>query len=79
MRDIEANEEITFDYCMTISDDLFDRMECHCGAKNCRKVITSDDWKLQSLQEKYKCYFSYYLQQKIANSPGQVNFHLPAL
>lgn len=79
MRDIEAGEEITFDYCMTISDDLFDRMECHCGAKTCRKVITSADWKLQSLQEKYQGYFSYYLQQKIANFHGQVNLHPPTL
>jgi SET domain-containing protein len=29
MRNIEAGEEITFDYCLTIKDDW--RIECHCG------------------------------------------------
>jgi len=65
MRDIAVGEEITFDYCMTISDPLFAKMECHCGTKSCRKIVTCNDWKLKSLQDKYQGYFSYYLQQKI--------------
>jgi Proteins containing SET domain len=65
MRDIATGEEITFDYCMTISDDLFARMECCCRTTNCRKIITCNDWKLPELQKKYQGYFSHYLQQKI--------------
>ena len=69
MRDITVNEEITFDYCMTISDDFFDKMECRCGAETCRKIVTCNDWKRKELQDKYRGYFSYYLQQKIENTP----------
>jgi uncharacterized protein len=78
MRDIAVNEEITFDYCMTISDDLFAKMECHCGTKNCRGIVTSDDWKRKDLQDKYQGYFSYYIQQKIVNlsiEPLKHNVH----
>jgi SET domain-containing protein len=65
MRDIAVNEEITFDYAMTISDNLFAKMDCHCGASNCRGIITCNDWEQPSLQKKYHGYFSNYLQQKI--------------
>lgn len=41
-------------------------MECSCGAPNCRKVITEHDWKLPDLQQRYRGYFSQYLQEKIA-------------
>jgi SET domain-containing protein len=68
MRDIAINEEITFDYCMTISDDIFFKMDCCCGTIDCRGTVTSNDWKQKSLQNKYQGYFSYYLQQKIDNS-----------
>lgn len=65
MRNIEIHEEITFDYSMTISDDLFFKMNCCCGAADCRGIVTSKDWKNKELQNKYLGYFSYYLQEKI--------------
>jgi hypothetical protein len=40
-------------------------MECHCGAPNCRKVITGQDWRRKDLQEKYAAYMSWYLVEKI--------------
>ncbi len=64
MKDINKNEEITFDYAMVVSGHKF-RMECNCMSKSCRKVVTGDDWKNPKLQKRYKGYFSYYLQQKI--------------
>lgn len=64
MRDILPGEEITYDYCMTDAD--FDhRFRCSCGAKNCRKVITTRDWERPKLQNRYKGYFSWYVQDKI--------------
>lgn len=63
MRDIEPDEEITFDYAMSESRDL--SMECHCGKALCRKKITEDDWKLPELQKKYSGYFSEYLQKRL--------------
>jgi len=64
MRDIKPGEEITFDYAMTDSD-YDDYFKCNCGAKNCRRIITGNDWKKPALQKKYRGYFSYYLQEKI--------------
>lgn len=65
MRDIEAGEEITFDYAMTLGGDEPYSMECLCGKENCRKIITNEDWKNPELQEKYKGYFLWYLEEKI--------------
>ncbi|MBI5152980.1 MAG: SET domain-containing protein-lysine N-methyltransferase [Parcubacteria group bacterium] len=66
MRDIQPSEEITFDYAMTDNFDF--RMECFCGSYNCRKVITGHDWLKKDLQEKYRDYFSRYLQEMIDTS-----------
>jgi hypothetical protein len=40
-------------------------MECHCGASTCRRIVTGQDWRRPDLQEKYRGYFSWYLEQKI--------------
>lgn len=64
MRDIKSGEEITFDYGMN-SDDSDDYFQCNCGSKNCRKIITGQDWKIPKLQKKYKGYFSWHIQEKI--------------
>lgn len=71
MRDIKQDEEITFDYAMT--DANYEGMEspppvpmtCLCGSRNCRKIITGDDWKIPTLQKRYKGYFSRYIQDMI--------------
>ncbi len=63
MRDIKSGEEITFDYAMSESSDF--SMPCACAALDCRKMITGNDWKMPKLQQKYKGYFSDYLQEKI--------------
>jgi uncharacterized protein len=64
MRGIAPGEEITYDYCMTDAD--FDySFKCSCGAKACRGVITTNDWKNRRLQKRYKGYFSWYVQDKI--------------
>ena len=66
MRDIGAGEEITFDYVMTDTCEgvMMDR-SCFCGSPNCRKTITGGDWKREDLREKYKGYFSNYVQRLI--------------
>lgn len=69
MRDIEVGEQISFDYCMVLSkpsdvEELYE-FECKCLSKLCRKSITWDDWKKPDLQQKYKGYFQWYLEEKI--------------
>lgn len=63
MRDINANEELTFDYAMLDNEDY--EFKCLCGSPNCRKIIRGHDWKIKELQDKYKQYFAEYLKEKM--------------
>lgn len=63
MRDIQAGEELTHDWATTDDDDY--AMECRCGAPNCRKVVTGQDWRRKNLQEKYKNYIAWHLAERL--------------
>ena len=67
LHDIAAGTELTYDYAM--SDDSgqedWDSFSCHCGSADCRHVITFKDWRLPSLQARYKGFFSTYIQSLI--------------
>jgi len=64
MRDIESGEELTIDYAMF--DDSPDySMQCSCGSKICRGMLTGDDWKDPKIQKKYNGYFSWYIQRRV--------------
>ncbi|HEV2990559.1 MAG TPA: SET domain-containing protein-lysine N-methyltransferase [Candidatus Angelobacter sp.] len=65
MRDIVAGEELTHDWAMTDFDDY--QKNCNCGAACCRRIITGQDWSKKELQEKYRGYFSWYLERKISH------------
>ena len=60
LRDVDAGEELTFDYAMS-DGEPYDEFDCHCGMPTCRHKVTGNDWKLPSLWEKYEGYFSPYL------------------
>jgi len=63
LRDIAADEELTFDYA-TNSDEP-EEMICRCGAPTCRGKVTGDDWREPDLQRKYDGYFSWFIQRRI--------------
>lgn len=63
MRDVEPGEELTHDWAMTDDDEY--EMECRCGAASCRKRVTGRDWRRKELQEKYRGYISWYIEEKI--------------
>lgn len=65
MRDIEAGEEITYDYAMSDGTG-YDEFECKCRSPQCRGWVTSSDWKLPGLWHRYDGYFSPYLAQRIS-------------
>jgi SET domain-containing protein len=68
MKKIKAGEEAVFDYAMTLCQSKNVEpyhMDCLCGKRNCRKVITDSDWEKPELQEKYDGYFQYFIQEKI--------------
>jgi uncharacterized protein len=64
LRDIAIGERISVDYG-TINSSPHMEFDCHCGAPNCRKRVTMDDWKKPELQEKFKGCFIPYLQRRI--------------
>ena len=66
LRDIGKDEELTFDYANT--DDEEYEMRCICGARTCRGVVTGRDWQKKEIQERYRGYFSWFLQKKISES-----------
>ena len=64
LKDIQQDEELTFDYAMTDASE-YDEFICACGKSNCRKKITGNDWKSLELQQKYKGFFSAYIKKLI--------------
>src|SRR5262249_55358196 len=43
----------------------YDQFPCGCGATTCRGHVTGDDWARPELWERYRGYFSPYLQRRI--------------
>jgi SET domain-containing protein len=63
VRNVKKGEELTWDYGMGISDPRF-KLECKCNAKNCRKIITGNDWKNIEYMKKNEKYF---MRELLAN------------
>ena len=64
IKDIQKDEELTYDYCMTETNTEY-RMNLFCNRSTCRKVFSGDDWKIPEIQKKYKNYFSSYIKKLI--------------
>src|SRR3989338_1787078 len=67
-RDIVAGEEVTLDqgtWNFEDSEYTDSKEPCSCGTKDCRKTLTENDWKIPSVQEKYKDHFHPLIQKMI--------------
>ena len=64
LRNIAAGEQICFDYAMSDAHPDF-YLDCACGTPQCRGKVTGNDWMIPELQERYKGYFSPYIQRQI--------------
>jgi hypothetical protein len=51
VRYVRAGEELTTDYGLQISNPRF-KLRCKCGSKECRKIITGNDWKDPAFRQK---------------------------
>jgi uncharacterized protein len=72
LRDINIDEELTFDYAMTETDPEYSFPIDSCEKTNCRKCFSGNDWKNPEIQNKYKGYFSLYIQDKIDSSARKI-------
>ena len=67
MRDIEAGEELCFDYAMTDSDD-YDEFTCECDTGIVAVVSSAaTTGSMHELQERYVGWFSSYLERQIGS------------
>lgn len=64
MRDIARGEEVCFDYAMTDASP-YDQFDCSCDTPLCRGRVTGNDWMLPQLQDRYRGYFSTFVQKRI--------------
>lgn len=55
VRNIKNGEELVFDYGLAVSNPDF-KLVCKCKSKNCRKLITGNDWLNESFVEQNKKY-----------------------
>lgn len=74
MRDIEKEEELTFDYAM--AETYGQEWECQCGTSTCRKNILGSDPFLPELRKKYDGYFSHWLEKKFEEQMGDLAYQL---
>ena len=79
MRNIAANEELTFDYSVTEETLLWSVPGCRCGSKRCRGTIRSIQYLPKKTYQRYlplvpsyfqKVYASFLKQKKVANQHG---------
>ena len=66
MRSIKRGEELCWDYAFDENNPKF-RMRCHCGAVNCRCVVTGCDWLALSADAGCIRYFSTALRGLVAS------------
>jgi len=68
-RDIAAGEELTFDYATGETYPLSGR--CECGSRDCRTMITGEEWNDPSFRERYNGHFNPYIQELIETEGRQ--------
>ena len=61
-REIQAGEEVTTDYGIYGGATI---EKCECGSSLCRGRVTPDDWRLPTLQQKYRGHFPWRIEELI--------------
>jgi hypothetical protein len=62
IRKISKDEELTYDYGLAESNPRF-KMRCKCGSKDCRRIITGNDWKNEEFSKRSAKYMHPRLQE----------------
>jgi hypothetical protein len=66
---IAAGEELTNDYATSTGEPGF-VLACSCGCRQCRGVVTGDDWRRPELQKRYQGHWVPGLQARIRAEQG---------
>jgi hypothetical protein len=68
--DIARGEELLIDYAMVESEADYVLDACRCDSDHCRVVITGQDWRQPTLQERYQYRFLPFINERIAQLGG---------
>jgi SET domain-containing protein len=68
-RDVARGEELTVDYATNSGADGLD-LACRCGSSLCRGRITSADWRLSALHDRYRGHWTPALEARIHQHPA---------
>lgn len=63
-RNLHPGDELTLDYGTFSGANGF-QMECRCRSPLCRSQVTSEDWRLADLRERYAGHWSPALEERI--------------
>ena len=63
--DVREGEELSYDYGLVESNPRFS-MECTCGSRTCRHVITGNDWKMRNFFLKNREHMHPHLRRQLA-------------
>jgi hypothetical protein len=66
-RDITAGEELTNDYGTSTAEQDF-VLACSCGSRQCRAVVTGNDWRRPDLRERYGTHWAPALLDRIRSA-----------
>ena len=69
-RDIEAGEELSFDYAC--EDFEVAPFVCGCGSELCRKQVGGQEWRNSELRKRYGKYFKPHLLEAIKHEFGEI-------
>jgi len=72
-RDIAAGEEITTDYAYCEASTHLNLEPCLCGTSICRGRVTGSDWQRADLQQRYRGYFTPYIERLIQEMNASTN------
>lgn len=63
---IGISEEVTADYSLwEANENYISKWKCKCGSAVCRKRVTGKDWRLFTIQARYKNHFSPLINKRI--------------
>ncbi|MFH1639362.1 MAG: SET domain-containing protein-lysine N-methyltransferase [Chloroflexota bacterium] len=74
-KDIKKGEQICFDYAM--ANNTAWTMECHCGSKNCRKLIGNFNMLDEETKKRYMNYASDFIKRDYTNKEKYLDNRLP--
>lgn len=72
-RDIAAGEELTTDYAYCEASPHLCLDPCLCGSSICRGRVTGNDWQRADLQQRYRGYFTPYIESLIQRMNAAAN------